>query len=79
MAVKIAIAYLKDTKEIKHIMEVPNGLSCNCVCIGCLSTLVAKANVSDKIYQVPAHFAHESNDTCKHGLKAILYDVRLQL
>lgn len=73
MAVKIAIAYKKNTEEIMNILDVPNGLACDCVCIGCSSNLVAKANIKEKTYQVPAHFAHESINDCKDGLKTILY------
>lgn len=75
MAVKIAIAYKKDTKEIKGIMQVENGLKCDCVCIGCLSSLIARANIKGKIYKMPAHFAHESTTECKNGLKSILYEL----
>lgn len=60
MKAKISIAREKDSRNVKHISEVSNGLACNCICLKCSSELIA-ANNGQK--QIP-HFRHKHTTNC---------------
>ncbi|MEZ9370840.1 competence protein CoiA family protein [Shewanella sp. 10N.286.51.B2] len=48
--------------RMKHIGDVPNGLSCECYCVDCNETLVAKnGGRKDRL----KHFAHRANSACE--------------
>lgn len=47
--------------NLRHISEVGNGLSCNCVCPNCGESLIAK---NDGLVKV-AHFAHSKGVECE--------------
>ena len=67
MTKKIKVPYgIRNGKSL-HITEVENGLGCNCVCIGCGTTLIAKTN-----HKTP-HFAHYSSEQCEHALETSLH------
>jgi len=56
--------------ELKHVLNVENGISCNCVCPNCEHPLVAKNNLANiKI----AHFAHHSGKECDGGIESALH------
>jgi len=58
---------------IAHISEVPSGLSCDCVCPGCRSRLVARKGQKNN-----HHFGHEGSidgRPCKTGPETALHKV----
>lgn len=64
------ITYALNTKnQLVHIDEVPNGLSCNCVCPKCREILIAKNGGKIKEH----HFAHQSNADCAGGYETVLH------
>jgi hypothetical protein len=56
--------------ELQYIMEVSNGLSCNCVCPFCKESLVAKNN--SRNVKTP-HFAHQSTKECTGAIETALH------
>lgn len=56
--------------ELKHVSEVANGLSCNCICANCKQKLVAKNNPKN---QRLAHFAHHSGIECDGAYETVLH------
>lgn len=60
----------QDSKTLKHIDSVENGLKCNCVCSGCGDKLVAKNNGSSDTRH---HFAHYSRDESSNCLMTQLH------
>ncbi len=56
--------------ELKHISEVENGLTCNCVCPNCKHPLVAKNNQTNKKV---GHFAHHSGKECEGAIETALH------
>jgi hypothetical protein len=56
--------------ELQHVMEVSNGLSCNCVCPFCKEALVAKNN--SRNVKTP-HFAHQSTRECTGAIESALH------
>lgn len=57
-------------KKLKHISEVKNGLSCNCLCPKCKHPLIAKNNLKNKKI---AHFAHQSGKECEGAIETTLH------
>ncbi|MGZ9898991.1 hypothetical protein [Shewanella gaetbuli] len=48
--------------RMKHILEVENGLACECYCVDCNEALVAKnGGKKDRL----KHFSHKANTTCE--------------
>lgn len=62
---------LNSEGDLKHISEVKNGKSCDCTCIDCFSSLVAKnsGNSSNRAH----HFSHQANSVC--GGEGVLHYV----
>lgn len=56
--------------KLKHILEVKNGLACNCICSNCKHPLVAKNNPTNKKI---AHFAHKSGKECDGAIETALH------
>lgn len=59
--VELLYALNKEGRMV-HVDEVPNGISCGCVCPACSAPLVAKNNGET----IAPHFAHASGTVC-HG------------
>lgn len=60
----IEYAVEKETKQIMHIDEVPNGAKCNCICKSCNDELIARNGGKLKKH----HFAHRNlieNRACR--------------
>lgn len=57
---KVKISWGLDTHSgtMKHIIEVPNGLACQCICPGCGSPLIARQG------NIKWCFAHSVNNDC---------------
>jgi hypothetical protein len=59
--IKIPIAISKNTGRLVNVIDVPNGLECNCYCAQCEESLIA---VNREIKQ-KAHFRHKNNSHCE--------------
>lgn len=57
-------------ENLKSILEVANGLACNCVCPNCKTSLIAKNNPENK--KAP-HFAHYSGKECEGAIESALH------
>lgn len=55
------LTYGLQNEELKHVSNVENGLSCNCICPHCKQTLIAKNNQKNK---KESHFSHYSAIEC---------------
>jgi hypothetical protein len=56
--------------DLKHVLQVENGLACNCVCPNCNHPLIAKNNPTNK---KAAHFAHQSGKECEGAIETALH------
>ena len=61
---------IAENNSLKHVLDVPNGLSCNCVCPKCLEPLIAKNN---PLNQKLPHFAHRSGVECAGAYESALH------
>lgn len=59
---------LSDNGAIVHISNVDRGMSCNCVCPSCGSSLIAAKGVKNQ-----HHFKHASNNECVGGLESAIH------
>ncbi|MCW5199768.1 hypothetical protein VU05_03540 [Desulfobulbus sp. F1] len=62
------LLYALHGDQLLHISQVAAGLSCNCVCPQCLSSLVARKG---KVRQ--HHFAHFSSVPCQYYVETSLH------
>ena len=62
---RVIYALDKTSRDYRHVLEVPNGAQCGCVCEECAGNLIAKANLPDEIYLREEHFAHETGSGCQ--------------
>ena len=60
---------------LKHISEVANGISCNCVCPACEKKLVARNGGNKRIH----HFAHYESKECKYGVQTSIHIAAKQI
>jgi len=58
--------------QIVHISEVENGLDCNCKCLSCGATLIAKNNPSNI---KTGHFAHWNAEECLNAFETAIHKV----
>ena len=72
---KLVIGLHKIKKEIVFIDEVENGEACNCICLGCNTSLIAKNNLKNINKH---HFAHKSKD-CGYSNESALHKLVKQL
>lgn len=64
------LTYGLQNGALRHISEVSNGLSCNCICPHCKQALVAKNNSQNK---KEAHFAHYTTVECDGAIETALH------
>ena len=64
------LTYGLSPEGLKNILEVDNGLACNCVCPKCKDPLVAKNKESNK--KAP-HFAHSADNDCVGAYETALH------
>jgi len=64
------LTYGLTSEGLKHILDVPNGLACGCVCPKCSCPLVARNNPSNK--KAP-HFAHSADNNCVGAYETALH------
>lgn len=64
------LVYGLQNNALKHILAVPNGLKCQCVCAHCGHALVARNN---KQNQKRPHFAHASGKNCDGAFETTLH------
>ena len=55
--------------ELVHVTEVPNGLSCDCLCPACRAPLIARNGGTMKV----PHFAHHNIDDCGCSIETALH------
>jgi hypothetical protein len=61
-------AYSTITNEIVHVDDVPNGDKCNCVCLDCNKSLIAKHGKHNT-----HHFSHIGDSNCNGGGETLLH------
>ncbi len=71
---RIQIAYGLQDGHLRHISEVPRGLSCNCSCPRCGGALIARQG-NDRM----AHFAHKHESHCDGGIESVLHRLAKEL
>lgn len=64
------LTYGLSSGKLKHISDVGNGLSCNCICPNCEVELVAKNNPNN--VKLP-HFAHKGGNECSFAFETALH------
>lgn len=57
------------TGALRHVLTVPSGLACNCVCPDCGSPLIGRRG------KMVAHFAHHAGGACKSGGETALHEL----
>jgi hypothetical protein len=72
MMEKLLTYALKDS-VLTHVLDVPNGKECGCLCPKCLEPLVAKANIKTEKYKKEPHFAHSSGSDCPGAYESALH------
>lgn len=75
MSSKFTLGVDKSTQKVKHISEVGNGLSCNCICVACNESLIA-ANAG-KIRN--HYFRHHIESDCKGGQETALHQLAKEI
>lgn len=72
MGVKLENAnqLINGQQKLVNILDVPNGLACNCTCPACNAQLIAKNNPNNK---VRAHFQHYKSEECEHAVETSLH------
>ncbi|SNT24508.1 hypothetical protein SAMN05421640_2918 [Ekhidna lutea] len=72
MGVKLENAYqlIDGQQKLVNILDVPNGLACNCTCPACNAQLIAKNNPKNK---VRAHFQHYKSLECEHAVETSVH------
>ena len=67
---KIKLPFAVDlTGNIVSVMDVENGLACNCTCPACKARLIAKQSDAGRAW----HFAHYSTVACKGGYESAMH------
>ncbi len=69
---KLLTYALKDG-VLTHVLNVPNGKECGCLCPKCFEPLVAKANIKTEKYKKEPHFAHSSGSDCSGAYESALH------
>jgi|GEM_PF-436552 len=63
------IRYAIKNGELVYIEDVENGLACECICVSCGDSLIARNNGLVKEH----HFAHKSGSECVSGYETMLH------
>ena len=69
----------RTTEQLVSVVDVPNGIACNCYCPECMDTLVACANEEKKTYKQAAHFRHQVNKGCSGGAETVVHLLAKQI
>lgn len=56
-----------------YVLDVPNGIECNCYCPSCGESLIAVANHPSKKYLTVPHFRHVSGVDCPGSYESALH------
>ncbi|MCH6236810.1 competence protein CoiA family protein [Cognataquiflexum rubidum] len=67
------LTYALKNGVLTHVLDVPNGKECGCLCPKCLEPLVAKANIKTEKYKKEPHFAHSSGSDCPGAYESALH------
>lgn len=69
------INYAKMGNLIIHVDKVPNGLSCNCTCLNCGHSLVAKNRGKQNAH----HFAHYNKKECQYAYETMVHEMAKEI
>jgi hypothetical protein len=73
----VVYALSQADRTFRHVLDVPNGSACGCICDICSAPLVAKANLPEEVFLRECHFAHAPGTKCNStGERGLIEAVR---